>query len=334
MTSKIPSDDEFRVALARFPEANFLQSLEWGEVNEKIGHKIIKRVFTKNDEVFGFFLGIIKDAKRARYMEIPSGPLWNEKTKGVAEFVFKEIRQIAAEEKCVFVRFRPQLLEDKTKYIESLGARKSPYHLNAEHTVIIDLTKSEEELLSDMRRQTRYEVRRADKLGLQTTFSNSEKAYDEFYALQSETAKRQNFIPPSRKILLAEREVFADKIRLYATKSPEGETVAMGLIVFAGNEAGYFEAASSDLARKLPGAYALQWQVIKDMKALGLKRYNLFGIAPPNAKNHRFSGVTTFKTGFSSETINFVSAHDLVINPAKYALNYAIETIRRKLRHL
>jgi lipid II:glycine glycyltransferase (peptidoglycan interpeptide bridge formation enzyme) len=334
MIAHAPTDLELAAALKNFPEANFLQSPEWGKVNEKIGHKIVSRIFIKNDKTFGLFLGIIKDAKRGRYIEIPGGPLWDKQIKGGDKFIFTEIRKIAKQEKCVFVRFRPQFPENETKYIESLGAVKSPMHLHAEHTVMIDLSKSEEELLESMRRQTRYEVRRAEKLGLQTAFSDSAASYDEFYALQAATAKRQGFIPPSRKLLLAEREVFADEIRLYSAKTAEGETVAMGLIIFSGEEAGYFEAASSNLARKLPGAYALQWQVIKDLKALGVKRYNLFGIAPPNAKNHRFSGVTTFKTGFGGEVISFVSAHDLVINPAKYAVNYLVETIRRKLRHL
>ncbi len=48
-------------------------------------------------------------------------------------------------------------------------------HLHAEHTVILDLSKSEDELLKDMRRQTRYEVRRSIKLGLEVSWSNTEE---------------------------------------------------------------------------------------------------------------------------------------------------------------
>jgi lipid II:glycine glycyltransferase (peptidoglycan interpeptide bridge formation enzyme) len=334
MKSINPSNEQLDEALKLFPEANFLQSPEWGEVNEKIGHKVVKRLFQKNDKTFGLSLGIIKDARRGRYMEIPGGPLWDAKVSGGDKFIFSEIRQIAEDNSCVFVRFRPQLSSDNTARIESLGAKKAPFHLHAEHTTILDLTKSEEDLLSRMRRQTRYEVRRADKLGIQVDFSSSNKAYEEFYELHSATARRQSFIPPSRELLFAEKEAFGSQARLYAAKSAEGETIAMGLVIIYGEEADYFEAASSDLGRKLPGAYALIWRAARDLKSLGVKRFNLFGIAPEGAKNHRFSGVTTFKTGFGGEYVNYVASHDIVINPIRYRLNWLIETVRRKLRRL
>jgi lipid II:glycine glycyltransferase (peptidoglycan interpeptide bridge formation enzyme) len=99
-------------------------------------------------------------------------------------------------------------------------------------------------------------------------------------------------------------------------------------------EAVYHEAASTEESRKLPGAYALQWRVIRDAKDLGFKRYNLFGIAPPNTPNHRYAGVTTFKTGFGGEQIAYLPAHDLIIRPFRYKFVRVVEDIRKKRRHL
>ena len=99
-------------------------------------------------------------------------------------------------------------------------------------------------------------------------------------------------------------------------------------------EAIYHEAASTPEGRKLPGAYALTWQVMQDAKKLGIKRYNLFGIAPPNSPHHRFAGVTTFKTGFGGEQIAYLPAHDIVVKPMHYKLVATIEKARKKKRHL
>ena len=207
-------------------------------------------------------------------------------------------------------------------------------HLAAEHTVIIDLTKSEDELLANMRRQTRYEVRRAGKQGITVEKSRSEEIFKEFRKVQAETAKRQGFVPPNLKTLMAEREAFDDKIAIYVAKTDDGKPIAYGMIIKDGKEGDYYEAASTDLHRKMPGAYALLWQTMKDLKAEGYERFNLWGIAPPGQPNHRYAGVTTFKTGFGGEVVEYVPAHDMVISKAKYLKNWVVETARKKRRHL
>ena len=207
-------------------------------------------------------------------------------------------------------------------------------HLAAEHTVMISLAASEEEMLARMRRQTRYEVRRADKLGIKVEKGNSEEVFREFHAVQMETAKRQGFVPPSLKVLLAEREAFGDDVQIYVARTAEGEPVAYGLIIGDGREADYYEAASTDLNRKLPGAYALLWQAMRDLKKAGYERFNLWGIAPAGQPGHRYAGVTTFKTGFGGEVVEYVPAHDLVISKVGYLKDYIVETARKKRRHL
>lgn len=333
-------DDDIRVIYReawkevqrKFPEANFLQSPEWGKVNELVGHQVEIEDFAGQ----GWCLMIVKNAKRGRYLEVPGGPLIDWQNQELAEQVFNRIRQVAMQADCVFVRLRPQLRmsTENVQKLESLGTQKAPMHLHAEHTVILDLEKSEDELLAEMRRQTRYEVRRAGKLGMTIDWANSSEIFTEFQQVQAETAARQHFVPPDLKMLLAEREGFGENARLYVARTADGEAVAYGLILISGAEAEYFEAASTSLNRKLPGSYALQWQAIRDLKQLGIKRYNLWGIAPPGAKEHRYAGVTTFKTGFGGEIVEFVPAQDIVIKQVRYLFNLAVEKLRKRLRHL
>ena len=322
----------------KFPEANFLQSPSYAKMNELLGAKVIVENFgssnSQKGEKAGYALLIVREAKRGRYLEIPCGPLIDWSDKKMVREALDKIRKIANAEKCVFVRMRPQLIAtaENLKLLENVGLKKSPMHLAAEHTVIIDLTKSEDELLSNMRRQTRYEVRRATKLGIDVTKSRTEETFKDFHKIQVETAKRQNFIPPNIKTLMAEREALDSDI--YIAKTPEGQIIAYGLIIKDGKEAEYYEAASTLLNRKLPGAYALLWQAMKDLKAAGYERFNLWGIAPAGQPNHRYAGVTTFKTGFGGEIVEYVPAHDMIISKVKYLKNLAVETVRKRKRHL
>jgi len=295
-----------------------------------------KKVLYLEFEDGGVALAIVRDAKRGRYLEIPCGPLIDWGNKQLVGEVFQEIRENAKKEKCVFVRIRPQLIanEENLRLLESLGLKKSPMHLAAEHTVMIDLRKTEDELLAEMRRQTRYEVRRAEKLGIKVIVDNSEEIYKEFHQVQAETAKRQGFVPPDLKTLLAEREAFGENASIYVAETDAGEKIAYGLIVKGGKEGDYYEAASTELNRKMPGAYALLWRAMRDLKNEGYERFNLWGIAPPNQPNHRYAGVTTFKTGFGGEVVEFVPAHDLIISKVGYLKDYVVEVVRKKKRHL
>lgn len=318
--------------IKQFPEANFLQSPAYGKMNEILGEKVITAEFGNS----GRALMIVRNAKRGRYLEIPCGPLIDWYDARIVKKTMTKIVEVARAEKCVFVRIRPQLVasEQNLGLLKDLGLRKSPMHLAAEHTVMINLKLSEEELLAGMRRQTRYEVRRASRQGIKVTKNNSEEIFKEFHAVQLATAHRQGFVPPSAETLMAEKEAFGGNIQIYVAKTPEGEPIAYGLVIHDGREGDYYEAASTDLNRKMPGAYALLWQAMRDLKAVGCERFNLWGIAPKGQPWHRYAGVTTFKTGFGGEIVEYVPAHDLVISKVRYLKNLIVEKIRKKRRHL
>lgn len=322
----------WKEVVKKYPEANFLQSPSYKKMNEILGNKVIQEHFGGQ----GHAVMVVRNAKRGKYLEVPCGPLtdWHDVKK--IQGIISKIQEIAKTEKCVFVRIRPQLVKttENLALLQSLGLKKSPMHLAAEHTVMINLGKSKEDLLADMRRQTRYEVRRADKLGIRVENGNSEEIFKEFHKIQVETAKRQNFVPPNLKTLLAEKEAFADNATIYTAVTAEGEKIAYGLVIHEGKEGDYYEAASTPLNRKLPGAYALLWQAMRDLKNQGYERFNLWGIAPADQPNHRYAGVTTFKTGFGGEIIEYVPAHDLVISKIGYLKDLVVETTRKKRRHL
>ena len=330
-----PTDLDMYIA-KNHPEANFLQSSSWGKVYEIDGEKVLYLGLYDNDELHGTAVVIVKNAKRGKYLEIPGGPIldWSHEPRFVKEFMF-QIGEVAKTENCVFVRMRPNISDtgEHRQIAKDCNLVLSPMHLHAEHTVMIDLRYSEDELLKDMRRQTRYEVRRAEKMGIQVTFDTSKHAFSEFYDLQLETAHRQGFIPSTRNFIMAQHDAFAGAARIY-TASLDGKVLAKALVIMQSPEAVYHEAASTEEGRKLPGAYALQWQIIRDARNLGFKRYNLFGIAPPNSPHHRYAGVTTFKTGFGGNQIAYLPAHDLVIRKSHYQVVRFIENIRKKRRHL
>ena len=140
--------------MGRHPEVNFLQSWNWGLFHENLDKKVFRVGFFRGQHMVGAMLGIIEDARRGRYLTIPAGPIIDWKDEDLVHSAVSEMRRIAAEHKCVFVRVRPQLHDnEETKALfGGLGFQPAPMHLHAELTSQLDLTQSEEDLLKTMRK--------------------------------------------------------------------------------------------------------------------------------------------------------------------------------------
>ncbi len=333
----IDSQSEWERFMIAHPESNFLQSWEWGNFHESLGKTVIRQGFYESTKLIGVMLSVVEPARRGRYLTVPGGPIIDWQKKSVVNAFAAEIRSLAETEKCVFVRVRPQLISDdfSTKLFASLGFRGAPTHLHAELTQQLDVTLPEEELLTKMRKGTKYEVKNSLKVGIKVSSSTEAKDMRKFYDLQIETAIRQGFVPFSYEFLEKQFGVFtkANQALLYTARYDK-QILAQAFIIFQGQEAVYHYGASTEAGRKYPGAYAIQWEAIKEAKRRGMSRYNFWGIAPPDQPNHRFAGITTFKRGFGGEAVEYLHAQDLVINRPHYLLNLMIEETRRRARRV
>lgn len=318
-------------------EVNFLQSWDWGEFHKALGKSIVRTGFYEKGKLTGIMLSIIEPAKRGKYLTVPGGPIIDWNNKNLVDAFLKEIKIISKKNNCVFVRVRPQLKSDEfsRKTFKNLGFITAPMHLHAELTSQLDITKPEEQLLTQMRKTTRYEIKRAIRENIKITTSAEEKDIEKFYEIQMETARRQKFVPFSYKFLHEQFKIFVQSKNVLLYKAEfEKKLLSLAFIIFYNKEAVYHYGASTDEGRKYPGAYLIQWEGIKEAKKRGMTRYNFWGVAPENNTNHRFSGLSLFKRGFGGEDFEYLHAQDLVINKPRYVINFIIESIRKTTRSL
>jgi len=288
--------------------------------------------------------GVVEPARRGRYLEIPGGPLLSEYS---SVSIWKQavllMKEIAIKENCAFIRIRPQVFDTckVSDTLQMLGFRPAPMHLHAELTRVLDLTKTDEQLLAEMRKSTRYEIKRAVKMGIKVEQSRDENLVADFIRLQTETAKREGFVPFSRKYLLEQFRAFRKTnsvcwffIRSDLAAAGSDLLISMAFVIFYRGEAVYHYAASSNEARKIPAAYAIQWAIIVEAKKRGMKTYNLWGdVADDKLNSHRFAGPSMFKRGFGGEQVAYLHARDLPLS-WKYWVNWGIEIARKKIRSL
>lgn len=315
---------------------SFLQSWGWGETNQKVGAKVFRLGFKKNGRLIGVCLLLKENARRGPHLLVPGGPVIDWSDRGLVALFVKTIKNIAIQEKAWFVRVRPELRDSKDirDLFMQLGFVSSPMHLHAENTWILDISKSEDELLSDMRKTTRYLIKKSLGLNLNLEMSEDSKFASVLYRLQAETAKRHKFVGFSKKLFESEIESFAKdgNASVFVCKK-DNLVLAAAVIIFYGNTAYYHFSGSTSKFYEIPFSYFLQWQIIKEAKRRGVEYYNFWGIAPNNDPKHRFAGVTLFKTGFGGERIDWLHAQDLPVNPL-YWVTHALESIRKMLRRL
>lgn len=320
------------------PEANFLQSWLWGEFNQRLDRKLYRQGFFENGTLVGVMLAIVEPARRARYLTVPGGPIIDWRNNGLVQATVHEMQRLGKSEHCAFVRVRPQIIEnpENSQLFADFGFRRAKMHLHAELTSQLDITKTEDELRDEFRKNTRYELKQAKKRGIVVSSTTNPEAINEFYNLQLQTAERHGFVPYGKKFLTEQFKVFAEagKALLYRAETADGQLIAQAFVIFYNQEAAYHYGASTELGRKEPGAYAIQWEAIKEAKRRGLSRYNFWGVVLPEQTSHRFYGVSVFKRGFKGEDVEYLHARDLVINWPKYLPNLTVETIRKRRRHL
>ena len=331
------SREEWDEFVKSHPEANFLQSWDFYEFHIARGLKVVRRIVLENDEIVGAYAGVVENAKRGRYMAIAGGPILDWEDSNVVQAVFCDIREQGLKTGCVFVRVRPQLpLSDSSlKLMADLGLKRSPMYLSVEFAGVLDLTRSEEEILAGASQGFRRKLRKAEKAEIEITADASDEAIREFCRLEKLHAERQQYVAFSSSFLTKQFEAFrkGGEVLIYTARK-DGETLAQNFMIFYGPEASYHYGVSSELGTKYSAAPLLHIEAMREARSRGCIRYNLWGIVEPEETSHRFYGVSEFKRSFGCTELRYTPAHDMILKPTKYQLTWVVETARKKKRHV
>lgn len=327
--------DEF---VTSHPEANFLQSWDFYEFYRSRGNAVVRRVAVDDQgQIQAAYAGVVETARRGRHLAIAGGPIADEHDQELLQLLVGDMRAQGEAKRCVFVRVRPQWerTEQSLQLMQKLGFKPAPMYLSVEFAGVLNLEKTEEEILTGMRQRLRRALRKAAKNDIEVETSRDPKDIHEFYQIQMQTAGRHGFVAFSEDFLTKQFAAFAphNEAVLYTAKY-QGETLAQNFMIFYGNEASYHYGVSSELGTKLSGAPLLHLVAMRDARERGIKRYNFWGIVGEDETWHRFYGVSQFKRGFGVDELKYVPAHDLVLKPGKYAITKLIESVRKKKRHV
>lgn len=325
--------------VAALPFAQFLQSWNWGEFRATQGSPV-RRFFMTDDS--GPVAAIQLEYRKRRfgtgYWFAPRGPLFRDGLAGddaqraMTELVTELLARTELTRRTLFWRMEPFAELSKPEGLVPLSFWRGDA-LNPSSTMVLDLDRSEEELLRGMHEKTRYNIRLAERHGVHAAIAQTPADLEAFLDLMDETAARDGFVQHDRGYLRATAEFLAEKrmgrIRIARM---DGRALAANLEVAYGDTVTYLYGASSSEHRNVMAPFALHWQAIREARTLGFRLYDFWGANPQSKAmpgyKPSWEGITRFKKGFGTRLVNLQGTWDLPLSRIGYLLAFPGKILR------
>lgn len=262
-----------------------------------------------------------------------------------------EILRFAQNDNAIFLRL--EILDrNNSEIVENLtknGFIKAFEELQPEWRQIIDINKTEEEILAQMKQKGRYNIKVAQKHGVQVQVIPYEKlneGLDEFYRLYTETGKHQKISFRGKKYFRGMLEkLYPLREAVIVTARYNSVANASLIITFFDGVATYLYGGTSRENRQVMAPYLAHYEAIREAKRRNCVKYDLLAVSPPyqgeeepppltppykGGEPHKYDNLTRFKEQFGGEKVNIVGSYDLVFKPFWYKIFKIIEKYRRK----
>lgn len=253
---------------------------------------------------------------------------------------FAALKKSLIENDCASVNFDvPNVIKGSKEEEEALkifaehGCTLSPRDQFAKSNVLLDLTKSEEDLLADMHTKQRYNIKYAEKNGVTSRLAESQEDFDTFWKMFEETSVRQKYYIRPKSYYQKIWNMFKDTGMVYILiVEGKAEPLASWMLFKYEDVLYYPYGGSSEKHRNLFGSVYIGWQAILLGKKLGCKIFDMWGASEnPDNQEDPWWGFTNFKLKYGGQHITYMDSYDFVVNSAVYKMFNTANNLRWKV---
>jgi peptidoglycan pentaglycine glycine transferase (the first glycine) len=194
------------------------------------------------------------------------------------------------------------------------GARPAGVFVQPRRTLLVDLTRTPEELLAAMRKKTRQYVHKAEREGVIT---EETRDVDRFLAVLAKVAARDRFAVHDHAYFERLLAAFGDAAHLTMSRVGSEDDGAL-LAIHIGDRAWELYGGWSGAHGESRPFYLLKWRSLMGMKQRGVGRYDMWGLS--EHEGDELAGIENFKLGFGGEIATWVGAFDRPVIRSLYPL--------------
>ncbi|MBN1488024.1 MAG: peptidoglycan bridge formation glycyltransferase FemA/FemB family protein [Anaerolineae bacterium] len=269
---------------------------------------------------------LIQDHGRFRIGYVPKGPILNWSELDQAKETLHTLENLAQANALLLLKIDPDVNPDTPEgqaikeLLAQRGWKPSFEQIQFRNTMILNLQPDLDTILDAMKSKWRYNIRLADRKGVQVRCAALSEL-PVLYEMYAETARRDRFIIRDAAYYTAAWRTFIEAGQAIPLMATVGEDYVSALILFYFDKrAWYMYGASRDIHRKFMPNHLLQWEAIKQAKALGCTEYDMWGAPDVLEESDPMWGVYRFKEGFGAEFVPHIGAYDYAPHPALYRL--------------
>ncbi len=215
------------------------------------------------------------------------------------EVKINKIKELAKKYRAFQVIVEPKTLLD-ANYLESIGFKlgKNPYLPTK--TLQLDLTKSEKELLREMKKDARAALRKHATYNIQPTTS-----IEDFRNAWKKAVGWKRYVPPLSHLMALKKSFKKNCLFITAGLPRHSEATAGAIFLLADGIAYYWQAFTNAEGRKLMAQYRVVWEGIRWAKKNGARIFDFEGIFDERFPNKTWVGFTHFKKSFGGYKVEY-----------------------------
>ena len=283
-----------------------LQLWGWGQVKAAHGWTA-ERVFAVDDEHDDKVVGAAQILIRKlplpfrSFAYMPRGPIVESSFQN--EFLEKLANLVKRDYRSVALSIEPNSFE----FEAPKGWRRSSNKVLSADTVLLDVSKSESDLLSEMAKKTRQYIRKSASEGIVIKQVRTTEELEACLAMYHLTAARAKFNLHNDQYYRDVFSLMGDHSPVFAAYLNDTPVAFLWMAISADTAYELYGGMNED-GQQLRANYALKWHVIRKAKEWGLSQYDFGGLV--------VGGVSIFKQGWAKEETSFAGTFDKALSPA------------------
>ena len=297
-----------------------LQLWGWGEVKAAHNWSVDRVLVKREGEVIGAAQLLIRSLPLPfnALVYAPRGPVAGESERTQVLDSIADYAKTA--HKAVAISVEP----DWETMPDAAGWKATKNTILIPETLILDLRRTEDELLADMSKKTRQYIRKSGGEAIEIRKAKREELAG-CLDIYRQTAERAGFGIHDDAYYYDIFDKLGDHSPVFAA-FVDGKPIAFLWLAISQETAFELYGGMNDKGQQLRANYALKWYAIATMKKWGIARYDFNGLLN--------DGVSTFKRGFASHEDLLAGTYDKPLSPLYAMWTKALPAAKKLLRKL